>query len=136
MPTNIKLKNVTKNDYEFLFIMLKERDSKVNISHKKIPTFQEHTKFVKSKPYSHWYVIIMDGLMVGSIYLSKQNEIGIFIKKDFQRYSIGKNALQILMKKHPRKRFLANTSPKNIKSIDFFKKNGFSLIQYTYELEN
>jgi len=85
--------------------MLKERDPKANISHKRIPTFKEHIKFVKSKPYSYWYVINMDGLKVGSIYLTKQNEIGIFIKKDFQGHLIGKNALQMLMKKHPRKRF-------------------------------
>lgn len=134
--SKIKLKDVTKNDYEFLFTMLKERDPRVNISHKTLPTYKEHIKFVKSKPYSHWYVILMEDTKVGSIYLSKQNEIGIFIKKDFQGYSIGKNALQILMKKHPRKRFLANTSPKNTKSINFFKKNGFLLIQYTYQLEN
>ena len=28
----------------------------------------------------------------------------------------------------------ANVNPKNKKSLDFFKKNGFKLIQYTYEL--
>ena len=37
------------------------------------------------------------------------------------------------MKKNPRKRFLANVSPKNKKSMEFFKKNGFKLIQYTFE---
>ena len=116
--------------------MLKERDSKTNISHKKIPTFKEHVKFVTSKPYSYWYIIIMGGTKVGSIYLTKQNEIGLFIKKDYQGHLIGQNVIQILMKKHPCKRFLANINPKNTKSINFFKNNGFSLIQHTYELEN
>lgn len=72
---------------------------------------------------------------IGSIYLTKMNEIGIFIKKDFQKSGIGQTTLDLLMKKNPRKRFLANVNPKNKKSISFFKRNGFKLIQYTYELE-
>jgi len=71
---------------------------------------------------------------VGSIYLSKNDEIGIFISKKFHGKNIGKYALNELMKKWPRKRFLANVNPKNKKSIQFFKNNKFKLIQYTFEL--
>ena len=38
-----------------------------------------------------------------------------------------------LIKKNPRKRFLANINPKNKNLISFFKKNDFKLIQYTFE---
>ena len=38
-------------------------------------------------------------------------------------------ALNILIKKNRRKRYLANINPKNKKSISFFKKNGFELIK-------
>jgi RimJ/RimL family protein N-acetyltransferase len=71
---------------------------------------------------------------VGSIYLTSQNEIGIFIKKSFQNKQIGNIALRKLIKKNPKKRYLANVNPKNKKSIRFFKNNGFKLIQYTFEL--
>ena len=37
------------------------------------------------------------------------------------------------MKQNKQKRYLANVSPKNKKSIQFFKHNGFKLIQYTFE---
>ena len=40
------------------------------------------------------------------------------------------------MEKNQKKRYLANVSPKNKKSIAFFKKHKFRLIQYTYELDN
>ena len=70
---------------------------------------------------------------VGSIYLSKTDEIGIFVLKEFQEKNIGKFALSELMKKNPRKRYLANVSPKNRKSLHFFENNGFKLIQYTFE---
>jgi RimJ/RimL family protein N-acetyltransferase len=71
---------------------------------------------------------------VGSIYLSKNDEIGIFISKKFQGKNIGKYALNDLMAKDTRtKRYLANVNPKNKKSIQFFKNNKFKLIQYTFE---
>lgn len=133
--SKISLKPVESSDLRFLYNHLKERDSRANISHKKMPTYQEHVKFVLSKPYSKWYVVMYGTKKIGSIYLTKMNEIGIFIKKEFQESGMGQTTLELLMKKNPRNRFLANVNPKNKKSIDFFKRNGFKLIQYTYELE-
>ena len=98
-----------------------------------MPTYDEHVKFVQSKPYSKWYIIFKSKQKVGSIYLSKNNEIGIFLSKKFQGKNIGDFALNDLIKKNPGERFLANVNPKNKKSIQFFKNNKFKLIQYTFE---
>ena len=133
MQLSISLKSVTNSDTKFLFDLLEERNPRVNISHKKMPTYNQHTKFIKSKPYSKWYIILKSKQKIGSIYLSKNDEIGIFLLKKFQGKNVGNFALNELMKKNPRKRFLANVSPKNKKSIEFFKKNDFKLIQYTFE---
>ena len=130
----MKLKPVSKSDYRFLYDLLMERDTRVNISHKKMPTYNQHVSFVSAKPYSKWYVILYRVNKVGSIYLTSQNEIGIFIKKSFQNKQIGDIALRKLIQKNPKKRYLANVNPKNKKSIRFFKNNGFKLIQYTFEL--
>ena len=130
---DLKFRLINKSDLKFLFNHLKERDPRENISHKKMPTYDEHVKFVLSKPYSKWYIILKSKQKIGSIYLSKNDEIGIFLSKKFQGKNVGNFALNKLMKKNPRKRFLANVSPKNKKSIEFFKKNGFKLIQYTFE---
>ena len=130
----IKLKTVSKSDYRFLYNLLMERDTRANISHKKMPTYNQHVSFVSAKPYSKWYVILYDANKAGSIYLTSQNEIGIFIKKSFQNKQIGNIALRILIQKNPKKRYLANVNPQNKKSIRFFKNNGFKLIQYTFEL--
>jgi len=130
----IKLKPVSKSDYRFLYNLLMERNPRENISHKKMPTYNEHLSFVSAKPYSKWYVIMYRVNKVGSIYLTSQNEIGIFIKKSFQNKQIGNIALRKLIQKNPKKRYLANVNPKNKKSIRFFKNSGFKLIQYTFEL--
>jgi len=86
----MKLKPVSKSDYRFLYDLLMERNPRANISHKKMPTYNEHVSFVSAKPYSKWYVILYRVNKVGSIYLTSQNEIGIFIKKSFQNKQIGK----------------------------------------------
>lgn len=130
----IKLRVVSKFDYRFLYNLLKERDPKANISHKKIPTYDEHVDFVSSKPYACWFVIEYNGKKLGSIYLSKNDEIGIFLKKSFQGKNIGQTALELLIKKTNNSRYLANINPKNKKSLEFFKNNGFTMIQYTFEL--
>jgi len=131
---SIDLRLVTEKDIRFLYELLKEREPSTNISHRKMPTYNEHVNFVLSKPYSKWYIIYHEKNKVGSIYLSKQNEVGIFIKKTFFMKGIGTDALRLLMELNPRERFLANINPKNKKSTEFFKKNGFKILQHTYEL--
>ncbi len=129
----IKFKKVSKLDYEFLYELLKERDPKNNISHKKIPSFSQHIKFVKSKPYSKWYMIYTDKKKCGTVYLTELNEISFQLKKEFQLDKIETYILKLIMKKNPHSRYLANINPNNKKKIRFFKNNGFKLIQYTYE---
>ena len=131
---DLELKSVTKTDVRFLYNQLKERDPKINISHKIMPSYSEHTRFVLSKPYSKWYIIYYKNRKVGNVYLSKMNEIGIFILKTIKVKGLGSLVLEQVLKKNPKTRYLANVNPKNIKSAEFFKKNGFKLIQHTYEL--
>ena len=135
VQNEIKLKEVSKSDIKFLYQHLKERDPITRISHKKMPTFAQHEKFVLSNPYTKWYVIIQKNKKIGSIYLTEMDEIGLFLKKDVQGKGLGQKSLELLMKLNPRNRYLANVSPKNKKSTQFFKKNKFILIQHTYELE-
>lgn len=131
---NVKIIQVKESDYRFLYKLLSERGSKANISHKKMPSFKQHVQFVSQKPYSKWYIIFLNNKKVGSVYLSKQDEIGIFILTKFKNKGIAKEAINLLVKKNHRQRYLANVSPKNKDSKIFFKKRGFKLIQYTYEL--
>lgn len=134
MKYEIEIKSIKKNDSEFLYELLLDRDPIVDISHKKMPTYNQHLKFLKSKPYSKWYIIWNNEQRIGSAYLSKQNEIGIVIKKEYQEELINKKVLKLIINQNSRQRYLVNIAPKNIRSKRFFKKNGFKLIQHTYEL--
>ena len=117
-----------------LYDLLAERTPEQSISHKKMPTFNEHQKFILSTPYAQWYLIQFGGHWVGSMYITKQNEIGISIFNSFQGQGHGSQALRRILDKYQGQRMLANINPKNENSIKLFESMGFKPIQITYEL--
>jgi len=131
----IILSKIKKEDHIFLHNLLSQRRALVNISHKIMPTWEEHVKFVKSKPYSKWYIIYKKTEKIGSIYLSKQHEIGIHILKKYEKESTQIESIKQLMSLNSKSKFRANVSPKNKKYITLFKKLGFKMVQHTYELD-
>lgn len=122
-----------------MYALLEEREAYQSISHKKMPTFEEHSKFVLSDPYKCWFRILKlhtdgSGVMAGTIYLTRQNEIGIQLFKRFTGQGIGKQAVEMLMQNNPGP-FYANINPDNKGSIRFFEKLGAKHIQNTYVIE-
>ena len=134
MKKAVILKDVKKSDCLFLYELLSERKSYVNISHKKNPTYANHVKFVMSKPYSKWYIIYYGKQKIGSIYLTKQDEIGIHFKEQNMNNKIRSKVLNMIIKKNPRNRYLININPRNTSLRNFLKNEGFELIQHTYEI--
>ena len=126
------LKPVTIDDAKFLFDLLKQREGIVNISHKSLPTWEEHVEFIKNNTYQSWDIIWVDNVRIGNIYLTDRDEIGIFLDKKSQSNGYGSIAITEFMKKNGKKRYLANINPTNYKSIQFFGKHGFIHIQNTY----
>jgi RimJ/RimL family protein N-acetyltransferase len=119
---------------QFLYALLAERPAEANISHVAMPTYEDHCLFVLGRPYAAWYVVMANGAMVGSVYLSKHDEIGIQIDKRHNGKGYAMDAIRALMERHPRERYLANIAPGNAKSIMLFGDAGFKLVQLTYEL--
>ena len=134
---SIKLIKISSKHYKFLYNLLAERKSYENISHKKLPSYTNHVKFIKSKPYSKWLLIEYGDKIIGSVYLSKNNEIAIWIKKSIKDYKmeIQRKVLEEVITKFTRKKYFVNLNPRNKKMINFYKKNGFKLIYFTFELE-
>ncbi len=117
-----------------LYALLEERPPEANISHKAMPSWMEHLRFIASNPYLAWYIVTNDDLYpLGSIYLTKQREVGIFIFKACQRHGYATQAIAILRGMWPGK-MLANVGPGNTRSAALFERMGARLIQHTYEL--
>lgn len=145
-PLVVNLYDIYKyqNDWDALYRLLEERDDpKINISHRTMPKYCEHLSFVQSKPYEAWYFIVIDNAdppigcsTVGAIYLTKRNEIGIHLFKQYRGMGYGRRAIAKLMSMHGKRRYLANINPKNDPSRALFVSLGFKAIQHTYELQS
>lgn len=126
---------LTVDRHDVLWKLMEQRSPEVNISHKKMPTWEEHVSFVNSHPYESWHFIVAEegDDKLGAIYLSKQNEIGVFLFAEACGLGYGTEAICLLMMLHGPRRYLANINPRNTGSIKFFGKLGFRLCQLTYE---
>ena len=133
---------------EYLYELMRERseeqDAHVNISHRELPSWDEHMAFIDRRPYHRWWVIYRGLDFVGSLSITKRNEIGIVLKQAFRGMGIGRRALQMLLAtEHPLPalpserpgHFLANINPRNFASIHLFTSLGAKHVQNTYAFE-
>ena len=136
MKNNIEIVLIKKIDYRFLYDLLKNREPIENISHKKMPTYKQHIQFIKSKPYSRWYIILYQKEKIGTIYLSKLDEIGVHLVEQFTGEKLYKEIISELMKKNHRRRYLMNVGIKNKKLSKLIESYGFNKIQTTFEINS
>lgn len=124
------------------FELLAERTSEQSISHKTMPTRQEHEQFMLYHPYRQWWIILNEqNAAVGAILATRNNEIGIAILARYQRQGYARQAIQMLIdtiQPFPPVAglrgagWLANCNPANEVSIKLFAEFGFTLKQHTY----
>ena len=127
---------------KILYDLLESRREKTTISHSKVPTFKDHKTFVLSKPYRYWFLIEQKNIIVGSVYISKVNTIGIHF------FKIGKKILEEVLlflckniaplKEIPSIRppnFIINVANKNRAYANIIKKIGGIKIQETYAFD-
>lgn len=119
-----------------LYELLREREGRedVNISHRRMPTLEEHQAFVRSAPYLAWYLIGPGPQWRGSIYLSSNREVGVFVFARHQGRGVARAAVEELRREWPG-RLLANVNPLNERSRRLFERLGFRLLQVTYAIE-
>ena len=85
----------TKAQIFNLYELLKKREK--TISHKILPSFKEHTHFVRNHPYRIWYLIKSKNQFIGSVYLLNNNCLGISCL--MRKKLIISDALSFILKK-------------------------------------
>lgn len=120
-----------------LYKLLKSRI--YNISNSTIPSYEEHEFFVKNHPYRVWYLIQKEGLYVGSLYILRDNCIGIYaINEDA---FVIKNSIYWVIKKYKplpaiksvrASNFFINISPDNKLLIELLYELNAELLQLTF----
>lgn len=132
----------------FLWTLLVDRPTKANISHRRMPTWEEHLAFVASKPYRAWFIINAAprgfDQPVGAIYATRRNEIGIAILSPFHRLGLAREAITRFVKDVPplpaipaerTGYYVAHVSPENEGSHALFEGLGCTLASLTYRFQ-
>lgn len=119
----MKIQPTNERQLKHLFRWLGERTPEESISHKVMPTWEDHCLFVWSKPYLAWYEIFVARRFVGNIYLTHAREVGIHIGIKWRARGYGARALHLLHQKHPGPMW-ANVNQLNARSIEFFSRRG------------
>ena len=124
-------------DFQVLYTMMKERldDPQTNISHKELPTLVDHIAFMRSNPYLAWFMITdeHDYTNLGAVYLTRQREIGLYIRPWFRGKGIGREVVAEMRARFPGP-ILANVNPENVNARQFWERMGGKLLQVTYAL--
>jgi hypothetical protein len=128
-----------------LYALLSERSKEIWISHERMPTHEEHRRFIAGRPFLHWHLIVTDvedvECNVGAIEATDRNELGVSILKMFQRRGYGRAALRLFVQEYQplpaipavrNGRWLANIATSNIGSKLFFAELGFRPLQETW----
>lgn len=122
---------------DILYDLLSKRHPDENISHRKIPSVDEHKKFFYSKPYLQWFLIELEKhKFAGAIYLTRASEIGIHLFLEHRDKGHEQSAIQMMMLIGGCARYFANVGVKNIELVRIVKELGFEHIQNTYEFVN
>jgi len=127
---------------ELLYELLNQREHR--ISHTKAVSFEDHANFVKNNPYRAWYLVDLDGAVVGSFYVSNENTIGINIEACNDADVVLKILSHVEQKYEPLDAipsvrsgvFSINVAPQNKFLLSALNSLNAELVQITYHLPN
>ncbi|MEX3011077.1 hypothetical protein [Hoeflea sp. TYP-13] len=128
----------TDDQIQTLYELLVSR--KHGISHKHIPVFAEHIAFVRDHPYRAWLLVRESETCLGSVYVHKDNTIGVNIDEERVVDCFEEVLNKVLKSYQPlppvksvrNAHFMINAAPTNRALISALENSGFSVAQVTY----
>ncbi len=129
----------TYSHVRVLYELLRKRTHR--ISHSGMPRFKEHRAFVANHPYRAWYLVMMGDQCIGSIYLVRDNSIGLNLVPGMENFVV--LCLEFLLSKFrplPAIKsvraagFHLNVSIENKKLISILSDFGAKPVQLTFAI--
>jgi len=133
--------NINNDKKKFLYNLLSERY--FSISHNKLPTFEDHIQFIKNNPYYKWVIVKQDKILIGSIYINKNNSVSIKLMKKYL-FQL-ENVLikfeksfppQLEIKSYRKEQFFFNVNPKDEVMIKVLENRHYKISQISYQKDN
>jgi hypothetical protein len=142
MSQHLTFQKITGTDEQIYSLYKILKCKQHNISHKDLPSYEEHKNFVFNHPYRAWYLIKSQDECVGSVYLLKDNCIGLFLLEPSG--DAVKKVLFFVLKKHKplvakksirAKDFFINVSPTNKELATALEQCMAKVIQVSYSID-
>ena len=132
---SLRLVEKTEQDYEILYKLLKEKHNA--ISHRKMPTYEDHKNFVLNHPYRLWMIIYNENKLTGSIYIHHDNSIGLNLQTNLTTSDIEAILNEVTTEYAPLEEkksvipnyFFLNVSPDEKDLIKSLNEIGYSIKQ-------
>lgn len=74
---DIELDPVIPSDSQTELLYQQLRSRTYNISHRELPSYENHKKFVAKHPYRAWFIIKSKDVVLGNVYIQYDNSIGL-----------------------------------------------------------
>jgi len=107
-----------------------------------MPSFEDHTKFVKNYPYRKWYLIKQNNLFVGAIYIQKDNTVSInliemdsFVLKESIIFVLDNHEPLVGIPSVRSNKFTLNVPATNQDFVDFLNDFGSKLVEMRFVIE-
>jgi hypothetical protein len=139
---SIALIRIKKNKVhaKILYELLLKR--RLNISHLSMPSYIEHEKFVLNHPYRFWYFIKQNNNFIGSIYILKNNCIGVNVVENSKIATpivinkiLSKHKPLGVIKSIREAHFDFNVTPSDADYLSILEAMGAKLVQLTFVIQ-
>jgi len=126
MEENIQLKEITIDDYSFVYELIKNfLKTNLSVTFLSLPSFDEFKKSYFKNDFMRYIIFNHNLEKLGFVVITNDDEIGYFVDKKFQNKGYGSKAVSMLIQLHPRPRYFATVHNENHSSIKLISKLGF-----------
>ena len=134
--SDYELREITLDDHDFIYKLIEENlRPDLTVTVHKLKSFDEFFKTYLENDLKT-YIILVNKERAGFVHITKNGEIGYYLKSNYQKKGIAINAVKNMIKLHPMKRYFATINIKNERSSNLVKKLGFQPKGIIYEKRN
>lgn len=128
----LELEAVFPSEYQIRTLYQQLRARNHTISHKSLPSYDCHKEFVTNHPYRAWFVILLNKIALGNVYIHHDNSIGLNCSDEISEAQIKKILSQITSEFQPLEavpsvrlgKFFLNVASSNTLLIEKLKNLG------------
>ncbi len=129
------LREMISDDQNFIYKLIEDYlKTDLSVTVLTLKPFDEYFKDYRSNNLKT-YVIVVNGERAGFVHITKDGEIGYYLRKKYEGKGIASNAVKDMLKLQPMKKYFATVNVNNTRSKKLVTELGFFPKGTIYERE-